>query len=275
MKSTIERQENGTIKLIIPIPQEEVKKTKEEVIEEAVKGAELPGFRKGKAPRKMVEERMDETKTREEVLRKLLPQMYIKAVTEHNLKPIINPKIHVEKVEDNADWQFSALIAEAPEVKLNNYKDKIKSITAKSKIAIPGKKEEEVKFDDIVKELLDTTEVEIPGLLVEQEVERLLSHLLDDIKKLGLSLDQYLATTSRTPENLREEYEKRAKDDLKLELVLQKIGEVENISVSDKELDEAILKAKSPQEKEQLESNRYLLAGILRQQKTLDFLRNL
>jgi hypothetical protein len=45
--------------------------------------------------------------------------------------------------------------------------------------------------------------------------------------------------------------------------------------VEQKEIDEAITQAKSEQEKASLESNKYLLANILRQQKTLDFLKNL
>jgi len=103
----------------------------------------------------------------------------------------------------------------------------------------------------------------------------LLSQLLNDIKRLGLSLDQYLASTNRKPEDLRAEYARRAENDIKLEFVLQKIAELEKISVSDTEIEDAIQKAKDPAEKQNLSSNKYLLAGILRQQKTLDFLTNL
>lgn len=67
----------------------------------------------------------------------------------------------------------------------------------------------------------------------------------------------------------------KAIQDIKTEFVLQKIAQDENITVEEKELDEAIQKAKDAQEKAYLEQNRYLLASILRQQKTLDFLKNL
>ena len=126
-----------------------------------------------------------------------------------------------------------------------------------------------------MKAALTDAKVQIPAILVEQEADRLLSQLLNDIKRLGLSLDQYLASTNRKPEDLRAEYAKRAEDDIKLEFVLQKIAELEKITVDDTEIEEAIQKAKDPAEKQNLSANKYLLAGILRQQKTLDLLMNL
>jgi FKBP-type peptidyl-prolyl cis-trans isomerase (trigger factor) len=275
-KSTISREQNGTIKLTVVIPYSIVAKTREEVIESAVKTAELPGFRKGKAPRNLVEKKLDEAKIQEEIIKKLLPQAYMKAIEEHNVRPIMSPKIHIDKIEEGRDLTFEALTCETPEVKLNDYKDKVKGITAKSKIVIPGKeKQQEPKFDEIIKAVLEAATVEIPAMLIQHEADRLLSQTLDEIKRLGLTLDQYLASTGKTAETLRKEYEEKARNDIKLEFVLQKIAESEKITVQQQEIDEAIQKAKDPQERENLEQNRYLLASILRQQKTLDFLKNL
>lgn len=90
-----------------------------------------------------------------------------------------------------------------------------------------------------------------------------------------MTLDQYLASTGRNIEALRAEYQKKAETDITLEFVLQKIAEGENIKVEDKEIDEAIAQSKNEAERQNLSNNRYLLASIIRQQKTLDFLRNL
>jgi hypothetical protein len=57
--------------------------------------------------------------------------------------------------------------------------------------------------------------------------------------------------------------------------VLQKVAQIENITVEEKEIEEAITKAKDENERKSLEGNKYLLASILRQQKTLDFLKSL
>lgn len=276
-KAILARQDDGTLTLTLTIAQEAVKKARTEVVKNMAAGAELPGFRKGKAPEKLVEEKLNQDQVREEILKNLLPQIYTDAVEEHNIRPIMNPKLHVEKIEDDKDWIVTALTCEMPEVDPGAYKENVKKITAKSKIVIPGKEEEAKKpsTEEVLKVVLDGAKVNVPAILVEQEADRLIAQLLDDIKRLGLSLDQYLGSTKRNPQDLRAEYATRAESDIKLEFVLQKIAEDAKISVDPKEVDEAITKAKSPQEKESMEANRYLLAGILRQQKTLDFLMNL
>ncbi|MCL5433103.1 MAG: hypothetical protein M1524_03235 [Patescibacteria group bacterium] len=275
MVSAIEKLPDGTIKLTLTIPFSEVTKTKDEVVALFASEAELPGFRKGKAPKKLVEEKIDQEKVREEILKRLLPKAYAESVKDHNLRPIINPQIHIQQIEEGKDWIFIALTCEAPEINLGNYKEGIRKITAKSKIVIPGKEKQEPSFDEIVKELLANVVIKIPKIIINQESDRLLAQTLDEIKKLGLSLEQYLSSTKRTAEDLRAEYEKKAEDDVRLEFTLQKVAMDEKISVSEKEIDEAIQKAKDENERKSLEANRYLLASILRQQKTLDFLKNL
>jgi FKBP-type peptidyl-prolyl cis-trans isomerase (trigger factor) len=275
MISAIQKQEDQTITLTITIPWADVKKTKNAIVADYTKSAQVPGFRKGKAPKKLVEDKIDEEKVREEALKKLLPQFYLQAINEHKINPVIAPRVHVEKLEEEKDWQFIAVTCELPEIKLGSYKDDVKKITAKSKIIIPGKEATEVSFDDIVKEVLASVEIKIPKIIIEQEVERLLSQTLDEVKKLGLTLDQYLGSTGRKAEDLRREYELKAENDIKLEFVLQKIAQEENITVEDKEVDEAIKQAKSDTERQNLENNKHLLGSILKQQKTLDFLKNL
>ncbi|MDZ4228414.1 MAG: trigger factor [Candidatus Levybacteria bacterium] len=282
--TALQKEPNGTIRLTITIPAGDVKKTWEEMMVDVVRNAEVQGFRKGKAPRKLVEEKVDKEKIREEVLKKLLPIAYTQAVKSQGIKPIINPKIHVDKIDDlstlseqseSKGWTFTALTCESPVIKLGKYKDSIKGITAKSKIIIPGKEVIPAKFEDIVKALLESITAEIPGILVDNETDRLLSQTLEDVKKLGLTLDQYLSSTGKNPQILREEYRKKAENDIKLEFTLLKIAEEEKIVVEEKEIDEAIKASKTDEEKKNLETNRYLLASILRQQKTLDFLKNL
>ena len=123
--------------------------------------------------------------------------------------------------------------------------------------------------------MIDSTKVEIPEILLESEVNRLLAQTLDEIKRLGLTLDQYLSTSGKTPKSLREEYREKARTDIALEFALQKIAKDEKITVEEKDIQEAIQKVKTPDEKKNLENNRYMLANILRQQKTLDFLKSL
>ena len=274
-KTTITREPDGTIKIALKLPSASVEKAREEVIVALTKEVNVPGFRKGNAPKHLAAEKLNREYVQEEVLKKLLPPAYMEAVHEHELRPIMNPKMQLDKLTDGEDWEFTALTCEMPKVTLTDYQPDVKKLTAKSKIIVPGKEAEKPKLEDVMRVVLDHAKVQVPEILVEQETDRLLAQLLDDIKRLGLSLEQYLGTTKRTPDDLRKEYAGRAENDIKLEFVLQKIAEVEKITVSNDEVQEAIQKAKDPQEKQNLEANRYLLAGILRQQKTLDFLMNL
>ena len=237
--AAMKKEENGTIVLTVTIPFEDVKKAWSEVMGDVAKNAEMPGFRKGKAPKKLVEKNVDREKIREEVLKKLLPIAYTQAIKTHNLKPIINPKIHIEKLQDpenpgeSKGWQFIALTCELPEIKLGKYKEAIQKLTAKSKIILPGNPPaggpETPKFEEIVKALLDNVTGVIPSILVDSETDRLLSITLEDVKKLGLTLDQYLSSTGKTPEILRAEYRKKAESDIRLEFALQKVAEEANI----------------------------------------------
>lgn len=274
-KAVITRQDDGTISLKISIPKTEVKKATEEVMAEIAKTADLKGFRKGKAPQKMVEENIDPAKLSEEVLKKLLPKYYMEAVQAENLRPIVNPKIHVDKIDKDTDWEFTATTAEMPVVKLGKYKDAVKAITAKSKIAVPGKEDVQVPVEEILKAVVDNTTATIPSIMVEAEADKHLAQTLDEIKKLGLTLDQYLQSTGKNPEALRAEYQQKATGELMLEFALAQIADEEKIKVEPEEIEKAINGAQSPQEKANMEANRYLIASFLRQQKTLDFLKNL
>jgi len=275
MASAIVRLPKNTIELTLTVPAAEVQKMYEHVVEDAVANAEIKGFRKGKAPRAKVEEQLDKVKVNEEILRHLLPKVYSDAVREHNISPIINPKVEILSMEEGKDWQFKATTCEKPEVKLNDYKEKVKNITAKSKIVIPGKEQEQPKAEEIFDVLLASASVDLPDFVIDAEVDRLLSHMLNEIKALGLSLEQYLATTGKTAQALRDDYRKQAERDLQLEFVLEQIAEDEKITVGQPEIEEAVKQVKDPKEQEAIAQNPYMLAQILRRQKTLDFIRSL
>lgn len=272
MKSEITQADDGTITLKITVPWSKVEEAREKVLDELVKQVELPGFRKGTAPKKLAAEKLPKDRVQEETMRKVLPDAYVAAVKEANLNPILNPRIHVEAFEEGTDMVFTAETSEEPKVELKNYKDEVKKITAKSKIAIPGKEEQKVNLDKVVEAVIKTTDITMSYLLIEQEANRLLSNLIDELKKLGLTLDQYLASGGKDAETLRKEYETKAQNDLKLEFVLRKIADAENITVEEKDVQDVLATIKDENQKKAISQNPYLLAAIIRQQKTLDFL---
>ncbi len=280
-KPTVNKLEDGTLELTVTVAWKDIAASRETVIAKIVETAELPGFRKGKAPRKMVEEKLDESKIYEEVLKDIIPEVYNAAITELKLKPIINPKIELKEAKENTDWVIRMLTAERPILTLGDYKAAIKEAKAAKhkKIWVPGQepkpeeqKEQKPSLDELLTAVLTTIKTKIPALLIENQVNRMLSDLVDQTRKLGLSVEQYLSSTGRNAEGIRQEYEEQAKKTITLEFALEDIADKEGVLVGDDDIAAVLNSAKSEEEKKALEKERYYLASVLRRQKTLDFL---
>ncbi|MCL4360190.1 hypothetical protein M1555_02955 [Patescibacteria group bacterium] len=276
------RQSDGTIELTITIPWANIEKTYEEVVNRAVENAEVTGFRKGKAPRNLVEPKLDKTKLYEEALQNIIPDVYNQAVTDAKIKPIINPKIELKEATEKKDWILRILTCERPALSMGDYKKAVsdlKSGNAK-KLWVPGKDEKpeeknkpaKPSLDEVLTAILSVVTVTIPSLLLDHEVNRLLSDLIDQTKKLGLTVDQYLSSTGRTADTVRKEYGEQARRTLTVEFALEDIADKEGILVSDDDIDTVIKSAKTDAERDALKKQRYYIASVLRRQKTLDFL---
>lgn len=277
MKPEITRKEDGTIVLKVTVPAAEVEKARKKVEEELTKQVSAPGFRKGKVPSNMAKQRIPKDLLQEEVLKQIVPEEYNKAVKEADLQPIISPRLHIETFDEGTGLVFEAETAEAPKVEVGDYKKAVKEVTAKSKIAVPGKNEEEQKpnLDDVITAALKSVKTTIPQILKEQEANRLLSQLLDELKSLGLNLDQYLASRGKTADEIRKEYEEKAEKDLTLEFFLRTVADQEKITVEPADIENALGTVQDPKQREEIAKNPYFLANIIRQQKTLDFLASL
>lgn len=273
MKPQITKQDDGTLVLKITVPFAEVEKHREKVVGELIKNVTAPGFRKGQVPRKIAEEKLSKHIVQEETLKAVVPDAYNKAIQSEKLQPIISPKLHIEVFEEGTDLVFEAVTALEPEVKLGDYKKAVKDVTAKSKIVKPGQKEsEKPNVDDVLTAALEKAEVTVPKILIEEETNRLLSQLVEELQRLGMNLDQYMATRGQNAEEMRKGYEAKAERDLKLEFLLKKIADTENITVEKNDIEATLSRFQDPKNKEEIAKNPYFLAALIRQQKTIDYL---
>lgn len=280
MTTALQRLPKHTLKLIITIPWNDIKDTYQKVVEQIVNEAEIPGFRKGKAPKKLVEEKIDKTKIYEEVVKEIVPKAYSDAIKEHNITPIVSPRISVVSASENKDWQFEALTCEEPTVKLKNYKDELAKLRGAKRIWVPGKdmkkqtedEKKGIEISEVLRVLLSQSEVEIPDMLIEDQVNKKLADLVDQVKHLGMTTEQYLLSKGITSDLLKAQYRKEVEETLKLEFILEKVANNEKITVSDKEIEEAVAAVSDPTQKQALEKQKYYLSMILRRQKTLDSL---
>lgn len=289
INSTLTKLPKETVELTITISPERIKIAYEKILKEVIETAEIKGFRKGKAPKEVVLKTLDKKRIYEEVIKEVLPESYSESLKQHDLHPISDPQVSLVSPQDLAELEkgveliLKARTAQRPIIVLKNYQEEIKKLKATKSIWVPGKgepekadnKEKELSLEEIIKVLLDNTEAEISDFLIEQEANRLLGQTLDEIKKLGLTLDQYLSSTKKTVETLKSEASQKALNDLKLEFVLGEVAKTEKIVVSQEDLEKVITENKDPKAQENLRSQSYMLAAILLQQKTLDFLKNL
>ncbi len=107
--------------LRIEVPIDVVEREFDAVYKEIGKVAEISGFRKGKAPRNLLEQYHSKT-AKDEVLQKLIPSTYSEAVKKHDLYPVSYPEISQVKFVDNQPLYFEAVIDVKPDVKLKKYK---------------------------------------------------------------------------------------------------------------------------------------------------------
>ncbi len=277
-----------TFELEFTLPWHKVKKAYDQALKEAAKTATIQGFRKGKAPLDLVEKNLDQQKLYQQVLSALLPQTYAEAVKQHHLKPMMSPKITPLATEEGQEWTFKATSCEAPEVKLGDYQKAVKGELAKEKIWLPGKdkdKEEkksaqktyDQKLKIITQTLLKTAQVEISDLLIEDELNRMLTRLLDQINSLGMTIDQYAQSKGITTQQLRTSYQQQAEQTLKLEFILQAIVEERKIQVGQNEVDKIIQATADEKIKQKLNTplQRAYISAILAKRKALDYLTNL
>lgn len=292
--STISRLPKSLVEITCIIPNADVKTEYEAVMKKVVEDFEAPGFRKGKAPREVVDKNIDRDRVISLVLRNLLPKAYEEAIKTHYLKPIVDPKVEITepvellKVLDGADLKVKITVAERPEIKLKDYQDKIRGEATKGKIWTPGKempdekKPEETKeqadqkkFVAIIDMLLKTCEVEFADMVIDTETNRLLSQTLEEIKKLGLTLDEYLRSSGKNVESLRAENRQKAESSLKISFIFDEIARVEKLSVDKAEIDTLIAKIEDVKQKAEAQKNAYQLAPVLLRQKVIDFLLKL
>jgi len=286
-KSILAKQPDGAIQLTITIPVDEVNKGYERAIVDIVNNAEIDGFRKGKAPRKLVEEKTDKAKVYEKVLPDIVPQAYIEAVKEHSLKPIVAPKVELLKAKEGEDWEIRATTCEEPIVDLGDYKEKVKIALASTKLWTPDKKDadkektpestEDEKTQKVIQALLDTVKVEIPQIIIEEEVNRSVASLISQTNSMGLTIDQYLASIGKTPESVRKEYIDKTMANYKMQFALDKIAGNEKIEVTDQEIEDLIKVSGDENLKKEMENpmQKAYIKGLIARRKTLEFLTKL
>ncbi|WP_026507020.1 trigger factor [Butyrivibrio sp. MC2013] len=122
MKVNVEKLEKSMAKLTIEVPAEEFEKAIEETYKRERGRIQIPGFRKGKAPRKMIENMYGSGVFYEDAANSLINNNYPQALKECGEEVVSDPKIDVTQIEAGKDFIFTAEVALKPPVSLGKYK---------------------------------------------------------------------------------------------------------------------------------------------------------
>lgn len=142
MKVTAENGENQQVTLTIEVEAAEVTKAVNKAAKRLANRVNIPGFRKGKAPRIIVERHVGTDALMQEAFDLIAPQAFDNALKEQKIEPVTRPNIDIVTLEDGKDLVFKATVTPRPEVKLGDYK----GLKVEKQVA-------EVKDEDVEKQI--------------------------------------------------------------------------------------------------------------------------
>ena len=230
---------------------------------------DLPGFRKGHVPENIVLEKISEREILEEAANILLNEFYPKIILDEKLDAIGRPKVSITKLVLGNPLEFTVITAVLPEFELPEYrniatkaasapkeeatasqgeidnvvaeieKNKMKhnfqdpnELRAKIKENIIAEKkfrEVEKKRVAMIDAILEKTDIELPEILIESEIEKSIAQMKDEITRAGLKIEDYLKEVKKTEEEIRKDLRLGSEKRAKIQLLFNKIAIAEKL----------------------------------------------
>src|SRR5690554_3480461 len=122
MTAKWEKLEGNSGVLTVEVASERFDSALDQAFKKVSKSVNVPGFRKGKIPRKIFEQRFGVESLYQDALDLILPSAYSEAIDETGIEPVDQPEIDIEQMEKGKTLIFKATVTVKPEVKLGQYK---------------------------------------------------------------------------------------------------------------------------------------------------------
>ncbi|MBF4476335.1 trigger factor [Rhodococcus rhodochrous] len=123
VKSTVEQLSPTRVRINVEVPFEELQPDFDRAFKALAGQVRIPGFRPGKAPRKILEARVGRGAVLDQVINEAIQSRYSEAVTANDVKVISQPEIDVTKLEDNVELAFTAEVDVRPEITLPDFSE--------------------------------------------------------------------------------------------------------------------------------------------------------
>ena len=146
----IKKLPKSQIEILLSVPAEELEKFLDMAAEELSQEIKIDGFRPGKAPRNIVEQKLGSEKVLAHGAEKAVKKIYIDSITKNKIEAIGEPKITITKIASGNDLEFKALISVMPEITLGNHRKDVKNIK-KEKEAKVSEKEVSAELENLAR----------------------------------------------------------------------------------------------------------------------------
>ncbi len=255
-----EQQPKGVFVFTVAEAWDQVIPIRNHIVEELAKETQISGFRKGNAPKELVEKGADPNKIDNEVINHLIPKIMEEIVkSEPKLQIVSQPKIRILKFVPDQAVEVEITLVNKPKVTLGDWK--------KAASETPEK-------EDPMEKIIAVSSVEIADVLTEQERDRMLGRLVQQLEQLNLTLEGYLSSQNKKAEDLKTEYIKQAEKSLQTHFLLEEIVASEKIEVTDEEIKAAIEAAPTAEAKKTLENDdqKWYIKSILARNKAINLI---
>jgi len=182
-------------------------------------------------------------------------------------------KVNEKKLPDLDDQFAKSLHPTVSDLK--GLKQKIKEGIISEKKA----QKEEANKMELIDALVADTEVEVPDVLIERELDNMKDQVESQVQQSGMTFDDYLAEIGKKEEDLKKEWRQKAEKNVAAAIILHKISEKEQIEVSEEEIEKEVDKhfavsgkKKEDENQESVDSLRSYLHDIKKNQKIFEFL---
>jgi trigger factor len=147
MQTTLEETGKHTVRLSVEVAPDEFARDLDRAYRKVAGQVKIPGFRKGKVPKQVIDARVGRDQVLEEFVKDSIPDYYVRALREHDIAPIADPEIDLDEVQSGKPLKFTAVVEVRP--RLNLDPDQYRGIEVKAPSAEPTEAEVTTYIDSL------------------------------------------------------------------------------------------------------------------------------
>lgn len=261
VKFNVTKEPNNTYKVDVTVDKDSVNKYLDEALKHEAENFQMKGFRKGAVPMNIVKEHLEPSKVRSHALNHMIPEVYKQLLNENKFNPIIGPRIELKEYEENKDLLMTITVVEKPEITIGDYKKALKELEG-----------DEISSQEAINKVLEISDVKLAEIIVQEEVARMMSSLIDQTTKLGITIEQYVEAHNKNLQQIRDEFKANAEKTIKADFLISELALKEDLTVTDKDVEDTINVIPDAEAKKQFENpeQRMYIKAVMLKAKTLE-----